>query len=172
MAHGSDEAMPGALDTMFLNASMSVDEETTETTEPRGGAFSSTAPMAIDVLKISSEDLAVCRSGLALTLQRQITILDLAAFRSIKAEVPLSSGCLTVQELRNGAWLGKDKFERAPHVVDCTRRFNHVRGCGRLLLQVAFWITREILQATSQVTRVDRLVHFIKVAKVKPPLRC
>eukprot|EP00047_Mylnosiga_fluctuans_P021777 m.109029 g.109029 ORF g.109029 m.109029 type:complete len:577 (+) comp9027_c0_seq1:33-1763(+) len=92
-----------------------------------------TPSMAYDVLKFHPEELA-----------KQITLLDIEIFRRIQPE-----------ELMNGVWLSKEKFDKAPNVVAFTRRFNHV----------SFWVTKEILSAPTQAVRVDRLVHFVKLAK-------
>jgi hypothetical protein len=48
--------------------------------------------------------------------KKQITLLDLAAFKAINRA-----------EFSNSAWISRDKTEKAPGILAYTRRFNHVR---------------------------------------------
>lgn len=100
------------------------------------GEASSAVPhqmTAIDLLQTPSDHVA-----------KQITILDMAIFRKIRTE-----------ELLDGAWTKKEKFDLAPNVVELTRRFNHL----------SFWVAREVLHAGSLDERALLIGYFIKVAK-------
>eukprot|EP00051_Salpingoeca_urceolata_P028937 m.488513 g.488513 ORF g.488513 m.488513 type:complete len:626 (-) comp25839_c0_seq1:227-2104(-) len=88
---------------------------------------------SIDVTAIAEADLA-----------RQLTLLDLECFLPISHE-----------ELRNGAWMRKDKFEKAANVVAFTRRFNHT----------SFWVTREVLHSDDNHHRAAKISHFIRTCR-------
>jgi len=77
-------------------------------------------------------------------LARQLTLLDFPIFRRIKPE-----------EISCCGWTKKEKSKLSPNVVAMTKRFNHT----------SFWVIREILSANSLKIRVERIIHFIKIAK-------
>eukprot|EP00049_Salpingoeca_infusionum_P011554 m.201724 g.201724 ORF g.201724 m.201724 type:complete len:795 (-) comp14968_c0_seq1:327-2711(-) len=77
-------------------------------------------------------------------LAQQITLLDLDSFQSI-----------SLREFEKTAWLKPDKASMAPGIVRMTKRFN----------MTSKWVISELLNAHNRSDRVQKLLHFIKIAK-------
>src|SRR5689334_19262599 len=63
-----------------------------------------------------------------------------------------------LQELTSGAWSKKEKYEKAPNIVEFTRRFNSLGHLTR----------SEILNGQTPERRAQLISFFIKQAKVRP----
>ena len=98
-----------------------------------GAVHAGATTIELDMLLVEPDEFA-----------RQITMLDMQIFKAVARS-----------ELQNLAWSRRDKFEKAPNVVEFTRRFNHL----------SFWVTREVLHCVDAHQRSDKLAHFISIAK-------
>jgi len=78
-----------------------------------------------------------------LELARQLTLIDFNIFKSIRP-----------QELCEGAWMGKEKEQKAPHVIQFAQRFN----------TMVHWFMTLILQAKNQHKRESIVQRMIEVA--------
>jgi len=89
--------------------------------------------VVFELIKVDPEEIA-----------SQLTLIDLPLFQKIQPD-----------ELISCKWNSRDKVQKAPNIVQFTKRFN----------QTTFWAQKEILKCTKLETRAKMVTHFIKIAK-------